>query len=90
MSSKCFETEGSKHVEGIKKLKIKILILETNNLPEDKHLGSKYVEDIKKLKYEFRKCAFRWFIVYNSITIHSEKKKYLILLLTFWRQNYFF
>jgi len=29
--------------------------------------GWKHVED-KKLKYYFRKCAFRWFILYNCIT----------------------
>jgi len=74
MSSTCFEPSGSKHVKYIKKIKIKILIQETNSLPEDEHLGgSKHVEDIKKLKYYFRKCAFHWFIVYNSITLHSAK-----------------
>jgi hypothetical protein len=36
MSSTCFEPEGSKRVKYIKK--IKILIQETNSLPEDEHL----------------------------------------------------
>ena len=51
MSSTCFEPLGSKHVKDIRKLKVKILIQETNSLPEDEHLGSKHVEGIIKLKY---------------------------------------
>ena len=47
-----------------------------NRLPEDEPSVFKHVKDIKiqNLKYEFRKCAFRWFILFNYTTMHDAKK----------------
>jgi hypothetical protein len=46
-------------------------LLDLYSIPEDDPSGSKHVEDIKKLIYDFRTCAFRWFIVYNYIVVTS-------------------
>jgi hypothetical protein len=48
----------------------------SNRLPEDEPSGSKRAEDIKKirkLKFVTKKCAFRWFILYNYITMYGAK-----------------
>ena len=81
-----YPKESIQHTEHVESLKSRLLMpFRVNKLyhtgmnnrpPEDEPSSSKHVQDIKikKLNYEFRKCAFRWFMLFNYITMHVAKK----------------